>query len=657
MGYDNWFKDPVYKLGKSTRSHWQSWYDDYDFSYSRFSIVKRTPEEENKIVCEDSLKVISRSANAILNSGDGQEKRLVIKYSDGSNHNNLKDGVIYISPDPILREKDKEARDVVIDATCGQVMLSAQLRRNVDPKTYTKFIRSEDHDVRSLWSAIETAVARADVVSEWSGFKPYFDTYSRHSTNANSTAIKRELSAANGMEGKQTSSKAFIKGLSWNLYHSHDPVKIPAVYNDGKTILAEGLANVRTCQDRWELCERVVEEARRLYDANYKDEEDSASEHGDDEFHPVLDNVKGIIPRQKGDPGYDEKKRGSMKFDGIDEALFGLDAITNDKCSRAAEIASVSGDKASESKDLVSAPEVSRDSSACVKSAPPVWLPADKDPGYLLNISAKIGQLDKMAENLQDSFSFRTKEPLRRVYGCNGGTLHNRSLYKAGMDLDTVFYRKSKVETDRIAMCILLDQSGSMSADASKGSTRIKDAAAVGYVLAKLCKMVKGIDLSIVGFSAQENSKEASSLGIARYNELDLRMIYDQTDGKTELLDILEAKAHSNNTDGFAIWYTARHLSETREGYKRKIMVVVSDGTPNASGYGGHDAMEHVAKCKTDAASRFGVETYAIGVAEAYSASDGNKMYGKGNNIIIKDVSSSLGYISRFLAQLAETNV
>ena len=661
MAYEDWYSDPKYRLSTPKKSYWKSWYDFEDYGgsstySSSWVTVKKSPEEANKTACEEALKTIGRSANAIINSGVDQERRLSVKFSKGDDFNKVGNDVIYISPDKILTETEKEGRDMAIDATCGQVMLLAQLKRNVDVNTYVKFVDSRDHEVRSLWSAIETAVARTDVLNDWQGFKPYFDTYSRYSTDANSTAIKRELSANNGAEGKPTSSKAFIKGVAWNLYHSHDPVKIPPVYNDGKLILAEGLANVRTCADRWELCERVVEESRRLYDLDY--EEKKNKEPGDEEFNPALDELLGLIKPEPGTTKKVEiKKSGASKFEGIDEALFGLAAIPNEKCKPAGEIDSISGDKTSELKDTVSAPEVAGE--YAVKGAAPTWMPVDKNYDYAKVFPPeRIEKMDRMAAALQDVFAFKTKEHSRRIYGYNSGNLHNRSLYKAGMDLDTVFFRKSRVETDKLAICILLDQSGSMSGATTKGSDRITDAAAVGYVLAKLCKMVKGIDLSIIGFSAQERSREYAARSPTSYNdELNLRMIYDQTDDKTSLLDILQAKAHSNNTDGFALWNAAKHLSDNRDGYKRKILIVVSDGQPNASGYGGEKAFEHVNACRNDVRGRFGVETYAIGVADAYPQVTGNKMYGKGNNIIIKDVNSSLGYISRFMSQLAETNV
>jgi hypothetical protein len=83
-------------------------------------------------------------------------------------------------------------------------------------------------------------------------------------------------------------------------------------------------------------------------------------------------------------------------------------------------------------------------------------------------------------------------------------------------------------------------------------------------------------------------------------------------------------------------------------------LIVVSDGSPNGRGYGGEAATKHVATCKKDAKFRFGIDTFAIGISSAYSQREGDDMYGTGNNIVISDVKSSVGYLSRFLNQVSQ---
>ena len=51
---------------------------------------------------------------------------------------------------------------------------------------------------------------------------------------------------------------------------------------------------------------------------------------------------------------------------------------------------------------------------------------------------------------------------------------------------------------------------------------------------------------------------------------------------------------------------------------------------------------------------RRGIEIYGVGVAKAYNQSLGDRMYGKGNNVILRDVVSSIGVITRFIRQVAK---
>lgn len=673
--YKSWYNNPIYKVGKKKNSYWSSWskwsfdddlYGSYDDGWSSLyssTGVTRTNKDKNKKACEDALRAVSRSANVILNSGDN-ERRLSVKYSDGSNSNTVQDNVIYISPDKLVSAvDDKDKRNDIVDSFCGQVMLSSQIKRQVDSEVYNSFKKQEDHDVCSLWSAIELAVARSSVIADWAGFKPYFDSYAITSTDASATAIKKMLSNFDGSsEERPTSASAFIKGLAWNLYMSHAPIKIPSVYDKGKALLAEGLSKVRTSVDRWKLCNEVVRELRLMFDPtpppSGPGEGGVPEGHSfpDDELMGLLDPVT-INATEKEDK---RKKKGADKFSGIDRELFGLDPIANKKCSSAKTIDAVTGDKSSEAKDTVSAPDVPNIDGDCSTQSKPVWLPPDiAKPGARLGIwkPDRLKMMEACAEKLKDSFNFKSSDVVRRVYGYQDGVLHDGSLYKVPVGLDSVFYKKSRSESDKVAVCLLIDQSGSMSNSSSSESShsRINDAAQVSYVLAKLCKSVRNLNLSIIGFSAQENSHAAKAKGIACNDELDLRLIYDDEDPNTSLNNILDMRAHSNNTDGYAIWYAARHLSSAKADYKRKVMIVVSDGTPNANGYGGDSAYTHVNLCKTDAKRRFGVETYAIGVDNAYSKRIGDKMYGAGNNIVISDVKSSLGYISRFLSQVAES--
>jgi hypothetical protein len=443
---------------------------------------------------------------------------------------------------------------------------------------------------------------------------------------------------------------------------SHSPIKIPSAYDKGKALVAEGLAKVNSSEERWQFCDSVVRELRAMFDVEPPPPETGGSPGpGDDEYSYPDDPEKGmyVIEKAKVEKKPLTRKKGADKFSGIDRELFGLDPVSNKKCASADTIDAITGDKSSESTDIMSAPAVPHIDSKCDVQDRVVWLPPDKpNPGLRKSLwkPENIKLMNIYAEKLKDSFNFKSSDNVRKVYGYDDGAIHDGSLYKVPMGLNNIFYRKSRAESDKVAVCLLIDQSGSMgsSGDHDNGS-RMNQAARVAYVLARMCKSVKDINLSIIGFSAQEGSSEAKKRGIRIDDEVTLRKIYDDEDPATSIDSILDMRHHANNTDGFAIWHTAKYMAGAKSDYKRKVVIVVSDGTPNANNYGGESAYTHVKMCKTDAKRRFGVETYAIGVDNAYTKKIGDKMYGEGENIIISDVKSSLGYISRFLNQVAES--
>ena len=283
--YKKWYSNPVYRVDKKKDSYWSasSWskwtfddelygrYDDewgsaYTSLYAGLGTAQPA-KDKNKKICEDALRAVGRSANVILNSADS-ERKLGVKFSSGTDQNTVSSDVIYISPDRLVAASDnREKRNDVIDSLCGQVMLSSQIKRQVDPEVYAKFTMLEDNDVCSLWSAIELAVARSSVIADWSGFKPYFDAYAMGSTEASAKAIKKMLYSHDGTsEDKPTSASAFVKGLAWNLYMSHSPIKIPAVYDKGKALVAEGLSKINSSKERWEFCSYIVNKLRELFD-------------------------------------------------------------------------------------------------------------------------------------------------------------------------------------------------------------------------------------------------------------------------------------------------------------------------------------------------------------------------------------------------------
>ena len=144
-----------------------------------------------------------------------------------------------------------------------------------------------------------------------------------------------------------------------------------------------------------------------------------------------------------------------------------------------------------------------------------------------------------------------------------------------------VFYsNKLPNEMPELAVGLLLDESGSMGS-----CDRCTYARASAIILYDFCESL-GIPVMVYGHSTDYNAVELYS-----YAEFDG---FDQDD-KYRLMDI---DARGSNRDGAALRYVAENLSKRPEAVK--LLILVSDGQPAHSGYGGSAAEEDLRGIKQE---------------------------------------------------------
>ena len=645
--YRSWYSSPSYTPAKKkvkdnwktfggwggntwTDTYWDSRYE-YQTKYSEKSEEEKKKEADVK-KCKVSLASIGRSANVILNSPDNTEKSMTVKFSTGRNVNTHNDTVIYISPDRILAAENEEKRGEVIDALCGEVMLASQIRRQIPIPVVASFNRTKKQSVKALFSAIETATARNAVSQEWEGFKPYFDAYSDITVEGEYEEIKNLIAEHDGNDGNPTSSYAFIRAVSWNLYHVNHPIPIPEVYAKAKEIIKVGLCSAVTPEERLDMCRTAVYKIEKMYD-------------------------KGKDPKE--DPEGEEKPKidWSSPLQGIDKNFFGFSKvqIENKELPAAALIAEASGEeKEDEACPVKFEGHGTIDELSIGERTVPIWCKPDHSP-QLDYSDSEVRDMDAKAESLASLLYLRGVSDSRKVYNSSYGRVNTKAMHRfleeeESMDSDKVFYHRKEDASDKASVCILIDQSGSMDAK-TDGNKRIDSAREIGYIIAKVCQRSDDIDLSIIGFSAQEGTLGAKIAKVSGKGEVNLRMVYDNTKG-TDIKNILHMEAHSNNIDGFSIWYAAQKLCENKKHYAKKVMIVISDGQPCAMGYSGDVAIAHVGNAVKDVRNRFNMSVYGIGACSAFDPRIGEKMYGKNNFTIVPGMTQVMRPISRIISKL-----
>ena len=188
--------------------------------------------------------------------------------------------------------------------------------------------------------------------------------------------------------------------------------------------------------------------------------------------------------------------------------------------------------------------------------------------------------------------------------GMRSGMLDTGKLAEAFQGVPTVYVRQGEVKSDKIAVCILLDESGSMW---GSGEQAARDTA---VLLNEAFGDIPNIDLYIYGHTA---TRKTTSLFI--YRENGFRPRY--TLGSTE--------SRAGNHDSIAIREAATRIR--RFTTEQCLFFVISDGAPNES-------PEMVKKAVQDV-SKNGFNLIAVSIDPYY---DPEIMYE--NNVVFTDLPS-----------------
>ena len=157
------------------------------------------------------------------------------------------------------------------------------------------------------------------------------------------------------------------------------------------------------------------------------------------------------------------------------------------------------------------------------------------------------------------------------------GVLDTNKLAEAVQGVPTVYIREGEVKTDKVSVCVLIDESGSMS------GTRIQAARDMAILINEAIGSVPNVELFIYGHSGDMKREYSTELFVYREKNY------------TPKFSLGSCYARAQNRDGIAILETARRV---RKQTKNPVLFfILSDGAPCAGGYGGSSAMSHVKEC------------------------------------------------------------
>lgn len=199
------------------------------------------------------------------------------------------------------------------------------------------------------------------------------------------------------------------------------------------------------------------------------------------------------------------------------------------------------------------------------------------------------------------------------IYGCRSGLLDTSKLVEAYQSVPQVYIRQGTISTNKINVCVLIDESGSMH---SSGKYRLARKAAI--LLREALVGIPGINLYIYGHTADQLLGYRESLDVSVYVEP------GKESSKEDYLLLAGISAKNENRDGSAILEVAKRIRKKTQD--KCLMFVISDGVPAAMSYWGMPAILDTQK-KVVKAEALGFDIIQITIDG--NISDTKKMFSK----------------------------
>lgn len=199
-----------------------------------------------------------------------------------------------------------------------------------------------------------------------------------------------------------------------------------------------------------------------------------------------------------------------------------------------------------------------------------------KQEDYERRYKADFDTVKQYINGLVNTFSKFFVEQEYRLTGMRRGVLDTNKLAEAYQAVETVYSNKFKRTTPGLDVCVLIDESGSMS------GTNIASARKCAILLNEVFLRLKQCDFYVYGHTADNR----------HMGEVTINVYRDHWNRNRYALGKVES--YSNNKDSVAIEETYKMVR--KQTSKPLLMFVISDGAPNAYGLRGQPAVEEVKK-------------------------------------------------------------
>jgi hypothetical protein len=219
------------------------------------------------------------------------------------------------------------------------------------------------------------------------------------------------------------------------------------------------------------------------------------------------------------------------------------------------------------------------------------------------------------------------------------GRLHRRKLSQI-MSTDRVFFQRNEKHAHGLAICLLLDESGSMGnagPHPSRSPNRAQIALEVAILISEALKGLPGVELEVYSHASCGDS------------DMDCQVKYLYGKNNPKLQAIAGFESGAQNYDHMAL-KTAGDLFIANTQNTSRLMIVLSDGSPCGYMYGGAVANRQTRQAVQNLEKR-GVKVMGVAIHD-YNAS---AIYGK-NTLKFLDLSDLINRMRRLVVQVIKQN-
>lgn len=270
----------------------------------------------------------------------------------------------------------------------------------------------------------------------------------------------------------------------------------------------------------------------------------------------------------------------------------------------------------------------------------------------------------EVSEAIEESLEILNRpEACWDEYSLRNGEIDEGALHKLIDESDNVFYRVETLPRMRIQVGLVLDESGSMACYAVNSDGEIKPDRAKSEAFGYDFHLNRSGVARKLATAFVEGTKNIDGVSLGVYGHAGPRpkcRVYKYLNGfssEDEHYRVAHITERLHNYDGHAILRAGQDMLEDDGDFDRRIMFIISDGEPSVTSYSGQRAKKHIAGV-VNHLNEHGLETYCIGVDNAFPPHDGELMYGKDRVLILPrfDLSEVAMIMSSFLEEISRGN-